>query len=68
MAATPMAIPSEDKPARSRRVRSPAVARRARSSGRRRRADSRAALWPTLACRPSGVDDDVAVEHLHAAR
>ena len=34
MAATPMAIPSADSPARSLRVRSPTMERRARSEGR----------------------------------
>ena len=34
MAATPMAMPSADSPARSLRVRSPTVERRARSRGR----------------------------------
>ena len=33
MAATPMAMPSADSPARSLRVRSPTVERRARSDG-----------------------------------
>ena len=34
MAATPMAMPSADSPARSLRVRNPTVDRRARSEGR----------------------------------
>ena len=34
MAATPMAMPSAESPARSLRVRSPTVARRPRSEGR----------------------------------
>src|SRR5215468_1188186 len=41
IAATPIAIPSADREARSLRVRSPTAARRARSAGRRRRRYSR---------------------------
>ena len=81
MAATPMAMPSADSPARSLRVRNPTVARRARSDGR--------SLLASACCRdghgrgsavdgvtgsgPPGrrglvgaVEDDLAVEHLDA--
>ncbi len=46
MAATPIAIPSADKPARSFRVRKPTLASRARSRGRSRAGTSTTGRWP----------------------
>ena len=66
MAATPIAIPSADSPARSFRVRSPTVESRARSeSGSRLRL--RAAAVTTAPRWRAGVGDDVAVEDLDCA-
>ena len=79
MAATPMAMPSAESPARSLRVRSPTVDRRARSEGRSFftsrvavavMADVHGHSGCTSICavvaeRSSGaVEDDLAVEHL----
>ena len=80
MAATPMAMPNAERPARSLRVRSPTVARRARSEGRSFLTTSVAVVVmagvsildgsPERALRRrrlvGAVEDDPAVEHLDA--
>ena len=82
IAATPIAMPSADSPARSLRVRSPTLASPARSAGRSRAAAAaagagggghdgpsvRAAVRAVAGLRGgAGVSDDVPVEHLDAA-
>ena len=81
IAATPIAMPSADSPARSLRVRSPMLARAARSPGRSRAAAGAAGrgdvvVMTALPARGragvagdgcgAGVGDDVPVEHLDA--
>src|SRR5437879_5828565 len=70
MAATPIAIPSAERAARSRRVRTPTLATRATSDRRSRAGVSVSALTDTLLAvgRMRGVGDDAAVQDLDAPR
>ena len=71
MAATPMAMPSADRAARSVRVRRPTTDRRARSAGRSRCVISAAVVVTGVPAPDSvagGVGDDASIEHLDRAR